>query len=210
NEDRKLQVANPVSEFSMSQVPPHNPYQSPSAIPKPVGAVELPVAAKVLGIIGIVLGVLGFIGMMCGLAAMMMPSSPAMPNHTADMMRESSVYRNFTIGSTALGFVALVVLLGGSIGLLQGKMWGRTLLIGYAAYALLSVLVGTAFNILVMYPLMTEMLAKQGVQADMSGFFYISTAVGAVIGSLFPTVLLFYMLNGDFVGRFRRFSESPH
>jgi hypothetical protein len=92
-----------------------------------------------------------------------------------------------------LGCLASLALLVGGIGLLLVKAWGRTLSIGYAWYAIVSVVAGMLVNWLY---LVQPMLA-QGEAGGLGQAAAIGGAVGGMIGGCFsviyPVVLLIFM-----------------
>ena len=173
-----------------------NPFQSPAPGPSgPAPTGTRPTALLVFGILNSVFGLLG----LCGTAASSamffvdLPQDPGMPNPALELIRSDSTYRLIMQTMIVLGCLASLALLVGGIGLLLVKAWGRTLSIGYAWYAIVSVVAGMLVNWLY---LLQPMLA-QGEAGGLGQAAAIGGAVGGMISGCFsviyPVMLLIFM-----------------
>jgi hypothetical protein len=122
-----------------------------------------------------------------------LPQDPEMPNPALELIKSDSTYRLIMQTMIVLGCLASLTLLVGGIGLLFVKAWGRTLSIGYAWYAIVSVVAGMLVNWLY---LLQPMLA-QGEAGGLGQAAAIGGAVGGMISGCFsviyPVVLLIFM-----------------
>lgn len=190
-----------------------NPYEATSPVPLGTPVSAKPVSLTVFGIINIVWGLMSLCGF--GWTAVQMAIMGSQPQEfrdpTLEMMETNTTYFAFMVTSMGLGFFAAIALIAGGIGLLNGKPYGRTLSIVYAAYAILFGIIGIVFNLLFMVePTMAQIEEiAQGPErtAAMAGI--IGAFVGfGICGMIYPIVLLIFMMRGPIVQYMR--SQQHH
>lgn len=190
-----------------------NPYQAAAPAPggPPPGA--KPVSLTVFGIINIVWGALGLCGFVgTGVQYFVLSAQQQQaPNPVFDLMRDNATYFGYMMASMVLGFFATIALITGGIGLLNGKMYGRTLSIAYALYAIVFGILGIVFNLLFLITPMMEQLGNvpQGPQRTgaMAGFIGVTVGSG-LCGLIYPIVLLIFMMRAPIVNYLR--SQQQH
>jgi hypothetical protein len=173
----------------------------------PMPSRALPTSVQVFSILNIVFGVLGLCGMV---AAGALLAGPALgPNPALDAMQQSGFFRVFTIVGLVLGFLAAVVLVASGIGMRGLKPWARKAAIGYALYAILSVIAGTVVNaVYVWQPLWDQLGGPMGpAEAGAMGGI-IGGIVGSCLGVVYPALLLYFMLRPN-VGAAFGAGDSP-
>ena len=171
---------------------------------------ERPTSVTVFGILNIVFGILGVCGTAFGLVsifaqeALQPPGAPVNPVQEA--MNASDGYQAFLIGASAVGMVATIALIISGAGLLNGKLYGRTLSIWYAIYGIISVIVGLIANIVFVFGPVFEQLdqmpdgpEKIGATAGLYGGVF-----GSCIGMIYPVLLLIFMKRRNVVTYFQQ------
>lgn len=155
---------------------------------------EKPASVMVFGILNLIFGALGICGIGGSLISFAMPTDPNLPNPALELMRNNPAYMGFTYFTLALGFVFVVVVIAGGVGLLQGRKYGRSLSIAYGWYAVASAIIGTIANYFFLFrPLMAQAQNAGGpaAQGAMIGVF--AGVVGGCIGLIYPVLLLIFM-----------------
>ncbi len=187
-----------------------NPYQPPSQFSEqnyPAGP-QKPTAATVLGIINILFGALGLCSVIGTVVLIFVPLNPAMTkdNPALQLMEESAFYRTFTQVGVLLGFVAMAALIGGGVGLLQLKPYGRTLSIGYGIYAVISVVLSTIINIVFVFPALLEKANAAGGGPAAAGAYggIFGGTFGSCLGLVYPVILLYFMFRPNMVAAFKK------
>ena len=159
---------------------------------------QRPTSVTVFGILNLVFGALGLCGVGFGVFGLVIMANllegEMPPNPQFDML-QNPAYQAYTYVVLGLNLIAAIVLAIAGIGLLKLKSWGRSLSIGYGAYAIIMQLVGLAVAFLfVVKPMMDA--AEQGNDPQAQGQM-IGGAVGAVFGGCFglvyPVLLLIFM-----------------
>lgn len=174
-----------------------NPYAATSTSPggpPPFGATAAkPASITVFGIINIVWGAFGICGL-AGTSAMLFfpfPQDPRFPNPALELLESNQGYRAFLIGSLVVGVVATVILIIAGVGLLKSRRWGRSLSIGWAWYAIASMIIGLIGNWFFLWkPLLADAGPGQGAAA--AGL--LGGILGSVLGFIYP-ILLHVFLN---------------
>jgi hypothetical protein len=162
-----------------------------------------PTAVTVFGILNIIFGVLGLTCTPVGLlmstftGSMMedMPETAQMQQAPWLEMMNNPAMKTYTYVSTALGMVAAALLLAAGIGLLKLRPWARMVSIGYAVYAILSVIVGGIFSYYFVYAPMFENMSSEG-GPEAAGFY--GGMIGGMFGGfcfslIYPVLLLIFM-----------------
>jgi hypothetical protein len=160
---------------------------------------QRPTSVTVFGILNLVFAALGLCGVafgVMGLAVMAnLPEGADMPPNPQMDALQNPGYQAFTYASIGLGFVATIVLAIAGIGLLKLKSWGRSLSLGYAAYAIVMLIAGLVVSyIFIVQPAVA--LAEQGNdpqdQQQMVIQLVTFTAQGC-LGFIYPFLLAFFM-----------------
>jgi hypothetical protein len=177
---------------------PQQPYmQSP-----PTGPVR-PGSVTAIAIIGIVFGAIGLLCKPAALGMLFVPQPG--PNPALDMQKDMM---GWTVGSTAVGVAASLLLLASSIGALSLKPWARKGLLAYAALAVLMNVVNLVVSLIWIVPKMQEIQQQQGAgaPAGMAAIMQTAGTVGAVVGFLitmiFPALVYYYMTRPQIVALF--------
>jgi hypothetical protein len=165
-----------------------------------------PTSVLVIAIIGIILGAIGVACSPFALVPYFVNIGP--PNPAIDIIKGSPGNMAFMIGSLAIGVVNAIVLLAGSIGSVKMRPWGRTALIVYAIVAILGVIVGLIFNILVFLPALSALrtTSAAGAAAYTGG---LAGGIGGTIGGLIlPAAILIVMYRPHVVNAFKQAAAS--
>jgi hypothetical protein len=159
---------------------------------------QRPTSVTVFGILNLVFAALGLCGIafgVFGLAVLAnLPEGDMPPNPQVDALQNPG-YLAFSYASIGLGALASIVLAIAGIGLLKLKSWGRSLSLGYAAYAIVMNIVGFVVSyIFIIQPAVA--LAEQGNNPEAQGQM-IGAIVGGIAGGCFgfvyPVLLAFFM-----------------
>ena len=160
---------------------------------------QRPTSVTVFGILNLVFAALGLCGVAFGVMGLaVMANIPEgidrPPNPQLDAL-QNPAYLAYSYASIGLGFLATIVLAIAGIGLLKLKSWGRSLSLGYAAYAIVMNIVGFVVSyIFIIQPAVA--LAEQGndpqAQGQMIGTI-VGGAVGGCLGLIYPFLLAFFM-----------------
>jgi hypothetical protein len=154
---------------------------------------QRPTAVTVFGILNIVFAALGACGLLATVA-MFVPGPFSDQNPVVKIMEDHPAYALWVKVTIPLGLAAVVVLLAAGIGLLQLKEWGRKLSIGYAIYAILSVLANAAISFIVVVPALMEAAAQRhGPEAAGAAGGVIGAVFGVIVGPIYPCFLLYFM-----------------
>ena len=183
---------------------PKNPYTPPvtpgQAQPTPAGPTTKPVSATVFGILNILFGVLGVCGIGFSVAVFFMPQNPQFPNPALEAMQGDGPYSLFLKVAIGIGSIFVVVLILSGVGLLKGRMWGRTLAIVYSVYAIISAVVGGVVNYFLLWGPMLQDAGPAAPGPENAAA--IGGAIGGIggtcVGMIFPIVLLIFMLRPKF------------
>jgi hypothetical protein len=128
-----------------------------------------------------------------------------MENPVLELMQRNSIYYGFMIASLALGLIATIVLIVAGVGLLSGKPYGRNCSIGYAAYAIISGIIGIAMNVIFLLLPMLEQLDNMADGPEKAGA--IGGAVGGTLGGacglVYPIILLIFMMRTPVINYMR-------
>lgn len=115
-----------------------------------------PTSVTVFAVIHLILGGLGVLGMAWALVLRLglFEVPGAKDNPAMKLMAENKAYALYSDIMTGLGILAVIAILAGSVAMLQLKPWGRLVTIGWGCYGMLSTVVGTALNhVVIMKPL---------------------------------------------------------
>jgi magnesium-transporting ATPase (P-type) len=154
-----------------------------------------PASITVFGVLNLVFGGLGVCGILGSFVVMLMPVNARGGNPVMEMMAENKLYGAMQMVMMVFGFLATVVLIASGVGLLQSKMYGRTLAIGYSLYSFVSVILGTLVNtIFVFLPLLNKLDAMPDGPNKMASIITVVSGIaGGVIGLIYPSLLLYFM-----------------
>ena len=212
-----LETRYTVAKIGDDKIPPSlsshameiNPYQN--SMPQsnwgspPAAPPTKPTSMTVFGILNIIFGTLGICGTIFAGFALFAQQMVQQNNPAIEMMQASPAMYAFQLVTTALGFVATIVLIIAGIGLLQTKGYGRTLSIGYSIYAMIAGIVGTIFTmIFVVMPMINRIQDvpdgpdKAGVVGGAIGG-AVGGVIGGCIGLIYPALLLFFMTRPNVV-----------
>jgi hypothetical protein len=184
---------------------PDTPQQQPQS--EPTSSASRPTSVTVFGILNLVFAGMG----LCGTCAFVgqwsllqgMPDQP--PNPVFELMEENQAYSTFMIVSMALGFVFTVLLGLAGFGLLKMRPWGRQLSIVYAVYTIIASIVGVIANyVWLAQPLMEQAdMAGAGPERSMAMLVAVFSVFGGCLGSVYPIILLIFMMRSNVVQAFR-------
>jgi len=169
---------------------------------------QRPTSVTVFGVLNIVFAVLGVIGIAGTIV--MFAKMDAARNPLVKLMQDSPAFAAWMKLSLPLGIASTLVLLCAGIGLLMLKRWGRKLSIGYAVYAIVFGLLGTAVNF---YFLLLPALDKISDRVGPEEAAAIGGAVGGTLGGCFglihPILLLIFMTRPKVVAAFSTAGGPP-
>jgi len=177
--------------------------------PKPLAPTR-PTAGTAFGILNIVFASLG---LLCSPIVLLMgnygvafqPPQQQGVNNPALIIMNDPGYRVGMLVINGLNIIAQACQLAAGIGLLRMKSWGRTLSLGYAAYALLALVGGTIFNYFYTYKPLIEALRQVQDPAVRSGLIggMIGGGIGLCLGPIYPILLLYFLTRPRIAGAFR-------
>jgi hypothetical protein len=157
-----------------------------------------PVVLTVFGILNLVFAAWGVCGGLFGAAVFLVPQGAGARNPVLEIMHANPGFMAFQKLTILLGLVAAIVLAVAGIGLLMVKPWGRSLSIGYAIYAIVMAIVGTAASYVWLVAPLMERAGRGAEQAAAVG-----GAVGGLLGGCFaliyPVILLIFMFRPNVV-----------
>ncbi len=162
------------------------PYETPPAAPR------LGTGLKVLGIVQIVFGVIGLIGAPISLAIAMFNAASKDPLqrklHEALWEGPAGAW-SYT--QAALGLVFAGLLLAGGVGVVRGKLWGRTASLVYAVGTLVSLAITQAVMIVAVYPMLLDEMSSSSPVTRGGAMGGLIGGVGAALfGAILPLVVL--------------------
>jgi hypothetical protein len=151
-----------------------------------------PKSITVLAIMGIVIGALG---LLCK-PGMLVYVVVNIPHPVAQVFRNDSFVRGWTVVSVATGWLISLLLLLSAVGSLRLRDWGRAGMLAYAFLALVMTGLSMAVNLRVvnpaLEPAMKEAAEKQPGQFQMKMSKGQGIAVGIVIGLWYPALILYF------------------
>lgn len=185
---------------------PYTPPQFEQKVPVAGAPQVMPAAIKVFGIINLVMAAFGLFGTCFSLLPFIMDLKT--PNPVLDMMKENQFYRSYTIFSIILSFVLVSVLGIGGIGLLQNRLWGRTLSMIYAIAAIVTGLVGIMISYLYLVQPMLEKANQMAPGPEKAAMQVgaIGGMFGGCFGLIYPVILLVFMTRPRIVQALRQAS----
>jgi hypothetical protein len=141
---------------TMSQYQPPLDYASAS-LPAPN---PRPTSVTVIAILGIIFGALGILGGLCTLPQYLGMDLTPGGNPMIGAVRNDPILIGMTLGGMVLGMLLGGIELFGSVGLLQLKPLGRTLMIVYAIAMIAMAVISLPINILLVNSRMLAMAAS--------------------------------------------------
>lgn len=189
----------------------NNPYASPASFGDPSAyqtpTPERPVAGIVFGILNLVFGVLGICGNAFSALMFVVPVTPQMAeqNLVLKLMNDSPGYRLFLQASVVLGFLSTIVLIVAGAGLLMQRALGRQLSIGWAIYAIVTVVLGLVVNIFIVFPVLFKQINDMPAGPNQAGAIggIIGGVIGALVGFIYPALLLYFMYTPKVTAAYR-------
>ena len=164
------------------------PQQPPPPPPPPrrIGSVT------VLGIVNLVLASLSLVTLPISLLF-----SLGQPEGFVDVVNVSR-FRFGLLVFFALNVVIAMLQAAGGIGLLRQRSWGRSLSLVYACLALVSLIGGAAFTVVVLVTPVMAALARAGGEANDRGWGYVGGLWGGLAGGIcggviYPIIILVFM-----------------
>jgi len=163
---------------------------------------QRPTAVTVFGILNLIFAGLGLCGVVLGVFALVimanLPEGEMPPNTQLELLKNPT-YKAYSFAMIGVNSIATIVLAIAGIGLLKLRPWGRSLSIGYGAYAIIMQLVGLVVSFLfVVRPMMDA--AEQGndpqAQAQMIGG-VVGAVFGGCFGLIYPVLLLIFMFRSN-------------
>lgn len=166
-----------------------------------------PTSATVFGILNVIFALFGILGLVSTTISLFVPQPG---NPVLELMNASPFYRNFNLVNLALGLVATIVLGVSGLGLLLGKLWGRTLAIAWSVYAILSGIVGMVVAYFFLVTPLMEQAAAMPDGAEKFGAIggSIGAMVGGCVGLFYPVILLIFMMRPAFAAALRTHSQA--
>lgn len=169
---------------------------------------QRPTSVTVFGVLNIVFAGFGIIGVIA--AIVMFATMDESSNPIVRIMRESPGFAAWMKLSLPLNLAATAALLTSGIGLLGMRSWARKLTLGYAIYAIVFGVIGTAVNAMcVMGPMLEEASHLEGPEAAGAMGGAIGGTVGGCIGLIYPILLLVFLTRPKFVAAFHPSVPSP-
>lgn len=176
--------------------------EHPPAIPmelEPEPLPEKPTVLTVVAVLNLVFGVMGLCGSVGSVVPYIEPFRNLMSpdNPAIDVVYEHPWLRAYMFIGAVVGVAVTGLLIAGGIGLLNNRLWGRTLSLAYAWLTIALGVLGTVINIAVVLPLMMEK-AKE-VDAAVAGGMIggaIGGAIAGCMGVAYPVVVLVFLWKG--------------
>ena len=171
---------------------------------------QRPTSVTVFGALNIAFALFGFVGIAFSAVILLIGAKlGAGPNPIYEAMASNTIYRTYMLVMIPLGAVACCALLASGIGLFFMKPWARAIAIGYAIYAILGGIVGTLVNLIVVFlPALENARGQSGPAYSTALVGGIAGVGGAVIGLVFPGLLLYFMFRRNVVEAFRDAREA--
>jgi hypothetical protein len=123
-------------------------------------------------------------------------------------MMQTPAYQTFMIVSTLLGTLVSALLIAAGIGLLKLRPWARWISIGYAVYAVLSLILGQVVSYFLITKPLLENIGSGPERMGMVGGLY-GGMIGSVCWLIYPVVLLIFMLLPSVKAAFRQDQIAP-
>lgn len=177
-----------------------------SSPPRPPAPAK-PGALTAFGVLNLVFGVIGTCGI--GLSALLpyLPQDKSVPNPALELLMQNASYRMYFQVSLGLGFVAVVILIIGGIGLLLARPFGRSLSNAYGVYAIISGIAGMIVSYVLLIQPNLEKVTSDGsdpqVQAALIGGIA-GGLLGGCLGEIYPILLLFFINRPKVVAALKR------
>lgn len=178
----------------MSDYPP--PMPDPLHYYAPVPPVRpRPLSVSVIAWIAIVLAGLGVLGGICGIVQRLFLPNLNQSSPITQVLQGSGTIATFLLVGQIIGWLVDIVLLFTGIACLKLKGWGRRWMIYIMVFQLFTLVVGNAFNWVMVRPVMHR-LAQQyakdpSVQMGLR-FAQIAQIVGLFIGTAGPLIVLYF------------------
>jgi hypothetical protein len=161
----------------------------------------------VFGILNLVFAAFGFLGLL-GTVALLSAKANS-HNPVIQIMHDSPGYAAWTKISIPLGLLSCLALLGGGIGLLCLKSWGRLLSIAQAIYAIFMGIANVVVSaIFLLPPLLEQARTQHGPEAAAAIGGAVGGTIGGCIGLIYPVLLLVFMFRPKVVAAFNP-SQPP-
>ena len=191
----------------------YNPYGTlPYATPPGVTDPARPTSVTVLSILGIIWGSLVLLSSLCNVVQIGGGSLFTTNNPIAKAMHDDATLFAWSIVSVVLNFVLGVLLLGGSIGSLSLKRWGRSWLIGYSWLDVVFTVLSLVVAVTVTTPKMQQLAQSSGVNPQTQTIMQAAAWGGillALVLLVFPALILYYMSRPHVKAAFERGMPPP-
>jgi hypothetical protein len=179
---------------------------------------QRPAAATVLGILHLVFGILGlfaaiFAGLFQAAGPNLFGAAPGGPNNPglalARALEEIPGQKAVAVAGLGMEIVLDVLLIAGGIGLLQMRLWGRTLSVLYAVLSILNHVFAFAWGLLKYPEMMQAVDSVVGLNpklAPLASITRLSALAGIVLGLVgmsYPIIVLCFMRSAQLSAAFR-------
>lgn len=155
-----------------------------------------PTGVTVFAILNVLFGITGVLGVVVTvLLTVFGDQFDFGANPIMDVVADNPTYKIYTVVMSVVGFIFAVVLIASGIGLFKMKLWGRSLALVYAVYAIVATIVGNVANYFFIFkPVMEQAVGGNDMQdlAVMSGI--LGGVVGGCIALILPIAILIYFL----------------
>jgi hypothetical protein len=161
-----------------------------------------PASIRVLATLNLVFAGLGVVGLFMTYAMYFGGLELGPRNPVIEIARESPEYMTFLKWSFLIGGVRCLMLAGAGFGLLRYRPWARTLNIATALFGIISGIAG----MMATHHYLIEPLSKSDDPAAKAGAF---GGYAAILGIVYPVVVLIFMLKKDVREALDRGSDPP-
>jgi hypothetical protein len=161
-----------------------------------------PGSIRVLATLNLVFAGLGVVGLLMTYAMYFGGMKLGPRNPVIEIAQDSPEYMSFLKWSFLIGGVRCLMLGAGGFGLLKYRPWARTLNIATALFGIVSGIGG----MIATHHYLIEPLSKSDDPAAKAGAF---GGYAAVLGIVYPVVLLIFMLKKDVREALERASDPP-
>ena len=175
--------------MTQSPPPPYGtiPYYSPLPPPPKLR----PTSVTVMAVIGIIFGAIGVACSPFALVPYFVQMGP--PNPVIDAVKSDPVLFGWMVVAMAIHIPLSIVLLAGSIGALNLKLWARKALLFWSVAAIVMNVIGMIVNLTLMFPKLSAIQGQNprsaaavtgGIAGGIGGF---------IFGMIVPILMLYFM-----------------
>jgi hypothetical protein len=170
-----------------------------------------PTSVLVVSIVCLVFAALGLCGVVMAVPILRLDPAALPDNPAYKAYEHCPGFLTYTKIAVVVGVLASLVLATAGVGMLTARAWGRAVALGWAAYSIVSGVLGVILNTTIYFPALDKVIEKEGTM--ISGAAKMGAAGGlfgaTCLGVGWPLVMVFLLTRPPVAEYFRSLTAPP-